>query len=265
MDSMKPFLLGAVQGFLLTVACLAAFYPLVRSLRRGKPALLVSGAILFLGFLALELLIENYISIADAISQLFGMALALWLVSSFFSKKSAWLSKLAISDGLSNNFKLGMQVRLREVLQMGIIMEEKGRQFYKKLASSSRSKKVKKICLDLANKEVEHKSLIEGILDRWLPVPMSRPSLSFFREEMKSRGIFTDPLPSETSEKDLLNYAISQEHRMEKFYQSFEEDFPSAWKRMHLERLVMEERSHASQLEDLLSEVLTAEQKSSST
>ena len=52
----------------------------------------------------------------------------------------------------------------------------------------------------------------------------------------------------EASEEVMAEYAIQQEKKSIDFYLSFERAFPEGWRRMHIQNLVMEEKSHANKL-----------------
>lgn len=65
---------------------------------------------------------------------------------------------------------------------------------------------------------------------------------------MHTRSIFLNPPPVDSKEEDIARYAIDQEKRSVDFYLSFEKTFPEAWKRLHVKRLVMEEKSHLNEL-----------------
>ena len=127
-------------------------------------------------------------------------------------------------------------------------MEEEGKVFYERLAANARNANVKDICLGLARKELEHKQIIESMLHRWLPLPLDTRTAELLKSEIETNGIFMNAPLADAGEKAMVKYAVDQENRMASFYQSFEKAFPGAWKQMHLGELVMEERSHASQL-----------------
>jgi len=86
------------------------------------------------------------------------------------------------------------------------------------------------------------------MLSKWIPIPIDERLLSVFDEDLKLRGIFMNPPPPDSTEEEMVKYSVEQEEKMVQFYLSFERNFVDAWKRMHLERLVMEERAHANQL-----------------
>jgi len=139
-------------------------------------------------------------------------------------------------------------IHLRHLLQIGILMEERGKNFYDKLADRAINPDVKRLCNKLAGDEIRHKQLIEDTLSHWLPFPIYPETLERLERKMNVRGIFLNPPPLDSKEEDMAKYAIEQEKKSADFYLSFEKTFPEIWKRMHVQNLAMEEKSHANDL-----------------
>ena len=152
-------------------------------------------------------------------------------------------------------FKNPKKIHLRQLLQMGILLEERGEAFYHSLSERSLNPDVKDLCEKLAQAEHKHKELIEETLSHWLDLPMSEFSRSQIDSELHKKGLFLNPPSLDATEKILLKYAVEQEYKSVDFYAGFEKEFPEAWKTMHVERLVMEEKDHAARLTDLLSKI----------
>ena len=153
------------------------------------------------------------------------------------------------------NYEIRTKIHMRYLFQIAILIEEQGIEFYTKLAEQSSDVNVKKLCSKLASDEAEHKKLFQDALSRWLPPPADNQSLDSLIQELKNAGLFSDEPPLDTSERDMIEYAIEQEKKTADFYLSFEKAFKHEWKRMRIQQLVMTERAHASDLISLLSEI----------
>jgi len=158
---------------------------------------------------------------------------------------------------LFNKLRFRRPIHLRHLLQFGVGLEERGRDFYETLRRRTENPKVKGLCHKLAEDEVRHKELIEDILHKWDPLdgPMDDEAWNFFEDERRAWGIFLHPPPPTSTEKDMLNYAIDQENRMAEFYLDFEDRFSDSWRRKKVQEMVEEERKHAEQLKDLFEEM----------
>jgi len=144
------------------------------------------------------------------------------------------------------------KLHLRHLIQAGILIEEQGSAFYNSFAGRATDQDVKKLCLWLAQKELEHKKFFEDMVSQWLPLPINNERLAVIERELKIRGIFVKPPSPDLTEKEFIEYAISIENEMINFYLFFEEKFMAVWKQMNVHKIVAEERNHAAQLKALL-------------
>jgi rubrerythrin len=140
------------------------------------------------------------------------------------------------------------KIHLRHILEIGVTIEEKGKLFYEQLAVRVKNDTVKNLCLNIAKDELAHKEFIKGMLDDWLPLDMDSAIFIELNKFIDKFDIYKDPPGENASEQEMARYAISQEYRNAEFYLSFERMFPELWKKMNLERLVIEERVHAESL-----------------
>ncbi len=136
------------------------------------------------------------------------------------------------------------KIHLRQILQMGVMMEKRGQDFYNGLAERAGDTKTKELYRRLADAETRHKELIEKTLAEWKPIALDGESLRVFDQETGFRGIFSSPPSFDSSEEEAAKYAIAQEWKMVDFYRFFENDFPDAWRAMKLQELVEGERRH---------------------
>ncbi|MDD3087305.1 MAG: hypothetical protein PHP89_01930 [Candidatus Omnitrophica bacterium] len=243
-------------------------YPLMRRLKRSWPFLLVAVALLSLSLFILKEVMDQVTPFGDELAAyLLGIFFALAILSALFNFKNKLLYITAavnylfkpVQDTVNVNslksarnedsfVKAPKKIHLRQLLEAGILIEEKGREFYNRLAEKSTDQKVKDLCFSLSREEVEHKIFMEKILYKWLPLPLTAEALRLIEEEMKRWGIYLNPPGIDATEEDMAKYAIDQEVKMANFYLSFEKSFPQAWKRMNIRLLVTAERSHADKL-----------------
>lgn len=144
--------------------------------------------------------------------------------------------------------KFGLNIRLRDLFRLAVLIEEKGKEFYLKLAAKAADPETKKLCEWLAEQEELHRQFAQDHLNKWRVLGTHLTEWPAFLAKVRQEGFFTDPPPDSASEKELAAYAIRQEHKSAEFYQLFEQSFPEAWKRSRLDRLVQEERSHEAKL-----------------
>lgn len=151
-----------------------------------------------------------------------------------------------------NFFKRKQKLHLRDVLQIAILIEQQGVQFYGQLAQMSSDIKVKELCVKLACDEASHKKLFEDMLSRWPSLPVDQQYLNSYIQELKNNGLFSDMPFINTSVENLLKYAIVYEDQTVDFYQSLERKFPELWKQAHIHQIVMVERGHSRSLKSLI-------------
>jgi rubrerythrin len=154
----------------------------------------------------------------------------------------------------SNN-EIRTKIHMRYLFQIAILIEEQGIEFYNKFAEQSSDVNVKKLCSKLASDEAKHKKLFKDALSRWLPPPADNQSMDSLIQELKNAGPYSDEPPLDTSERDMIEYAIEQENKTADFYLSFKKAFKHEWKNMQIYKLAMTERKHASDLMSLLSKI----------
>ncbi|HRY30701.1 MAG TPA: ferritin family protein [Elusimicrobiota bacterium] len=140
------------------------------------------------------------------------------------------------------------RIHLRHVLQGAIRLEEHGKSFYEDLALRLSDPDLRQLCLLLAREEEEHRLHFQKYLTRWLAIPADEQTLAVLMDDLRQAGLFAKIDLPKSSEKDLLDYAVLQEEKTAEFYQSLENLFPEAWKKLHIRQLVATERAHAERL-----------------
>lgn len=144
--------------------------------------------------------------------------------------------------------KYGLNVRLRDLFRLSVMLEEKGRNFYRTMEMKVSGPEARKLCAWLAEEEEKHRQFAQSQLDKWRPLSPHLTEWPAFLEKVRQEGFFADPPGDKASERELAAFAIRQEIKSAEFYALFKEAFPEAWKRSRLEKLVMEERSHEARL-----------------
>jgi rubrerythrin len=144
----------------------------------------------------------------------------------------------------------GKSVHLRQLLRAGVEAEREGVAFYARFGRMSEDPAVKELCVKLARDEAEHRKVLEKALSRWRSIPVDEAAESALKEDMRRRGIFATP-PVDTTEREMLGFAIDLEEKLAEFYASFEGEFPETWKKMRIGRLVADEKAHADALRAL--------------
>ncbi|NQT00022.1 MAG: ferritin family protein [Candidatus Omnitrophica bacterium] len=243
------FLIEVIESFLSTLGYAFVFYFVIRKLQKSWPTLVISVSIFSLVVLAIWWKIFGLASPDDAIGDITGIFLAILTLSILFRSHAQRLA--APPKGVSylrTNAKI-KHIHLRHLLQIGMNTEERGRNFYSQLAKKAVEPKVKKLCQKLAADETKHKKFLQNIFSRWLtPPPMDQETAKFIEQQLVIYEIFLHPPTANATIEEMIKYAIKEEEKMADFYLSFEKAFPVAWKRMYIQLLMMEERSHASLL-----------------
>jgi rubrerythrin len=245
----------AIVAALIPLGWAVILYPLMKKLRKAWTILLVMATLLSFTLFVIKEIMDKVTPVFDEIvAYMLGIFFGGAILSLFFNFKSRWLKALPKKGVIFHNLKVKKNIHLRHLLRVGILLEQRGEDFYDKLTEKATNLNVRSLCRKLAIDEVRHKHFIEKILYRWLPIPIDIHSLALFERELKKKGIFLDSPSPDASVEDLIKYAIEQEKKMADFFLSFENAFPEAWKRMDIEKLVSEERGHINKLMNLSSE-----------
>jgi rubrerythrin len=132
-------------------------------------------------------------------------------------------------------------------------MERQAEAFYRRFAEQVQNSDVRDLCRELADDENRHLRLIENMLSRWEPLPVTRGDLRAMDANGKLRRLFLSPPSSNASKGEIVEYARNEEVKMVAFYAGFEREFTSEWKITKLSRMVTEEQGHVKRLSDILS------------
>ncbi|MDD2804788.1 MAG: ferritin family protein [Elusimicrobiales bacterium] len=167
------------------------------------------------------------------------------LLFSYLRRGNAGAAVPAEGSAIRN---LGVNVRLRDLFRLAVLIEEKGKDFYLKLAARAADPATQKLCAWLAEEEEQHRQFAQDHLNKWRPLGTHLTEWPRLLEKVKKEGFFADPPADGAPEAEMAAFAIKQEIKSAEFYRLFEQAFPEAWKRSRLDRLVQEERAHEARL-----------------
>ncbi len=241
-------LVKGLVAFTIPIGWVIIFYPLIKKSKKPWHLLVITASMLsFLTLVLKEVMDKENPAFDSLVTYALGIFFGIAGISLLFNIKSKWLEALPKSDILPRKHKIRRKIHMRYVFQVAILAEERGKEFYNSLAEKTPNADTKNLCLRLARAEDAHRQLFQNILYQWLPLSADKEVLNALMREFSAMGLFLNP-PPDIEELDMVKYAISQEKTMADLYLSFEKAFPAAWKRMHIQTLVMAERSHASEL-----------------
>lgn len=144
--------------------------------------------------------------------------------------------------------KFGEHIKLRDLFRLAVMMEEEGTAFYLKMAERVQNPGARKLCIQLAEEETEHRRLFQDRLNRWRSLAPNRLTWPAFLEKVRQEGLFNDQPGDGAAEDEMAAFAIAQERKTADFYRLFEAAFPDAWKREKLKSLVEQELDHEAKL-----------------
>jgi len=239
---LSPFLFTTV----ITLGWAVIFYPFMRRAKTRWDILILIATSFSLAILILkEIILEVNSPFSDIFTYGLGILFGVLVLYSFFRLKSSWLEGLPNDDMSFRDHRIEGRVPMRHLFQAAILLEEHGENFYSTLAEKASDEEAKRIWQKLANDETTHKRLFEKTLSRWLPRPADSESLDSLIEELRSRGLFSNPPLPDATEEEVVQYAVHNEEVTADFYLSFEKAFPDAWKKLRIQELVTTERQHA--------------------
>lgn len=240
-------------GMIIPLGWGAIAYPAVRRSGRSSLTLVAIVSTLSLATLVIRELLSRYVPFSEEyIDYILGIFFGVAGISLVFNLKSKKLNKTSITEMTVNNAKLGGRVRMRYIFQAAVLVEEHGKEFYQRLSETTNNPNVKNLCITLAENEDNHRKVFEEYLSRWLPKPTDQETLNKLVDDIRKKGLFMNPPPPGTNEKEMIIYAIEQEKLLVNFYESFEQAFPSEWKKIQINKLVEQEKTHVTELEKIL-------------
>ena len=152
----------------------------------------------------------------------------------------------------------------QEILEMAIIIEERGVEFYSTYAEGAKNEDIKKLFQYLASEEVNHKKTFQEFLDS---LKKEEFTLSYANEEVEryfsaiiDSRVFDDPnfaiqlAKDAENEIDAVNLAIGFEKDSIVFYQGFMDLVKEGTKDI-IQNIIEEEKKHIQNLSKIKSEL----------
>jgi rubrerythrin len=145
---------------------------------------------------------------------------------------------------------------LKNILERAIQSEEHSYKLYSHLATRVEKPETKKLLEGLAEQEVQHKKLLEGIdLEAGYEAEPSKAP------DDKTLSDFLEPSPIDANAtiQDVILFAIKKEQSAYEFYKQMTEYAPNATVKALFEKLTGEESKHKENLEGLYEEMFMRE------
>ena len=146
-----------------------------------------------------------------------------------------------------------------EIVEIGIQIENNGRDFYNMLARRSENEKAKEIFGFLAGEEEKHIKVFEGILEKtqeFAPQGLDADDYLRYMKVLAGEHIFTQKdrgaeiAQNTGSDKEAIDVAIRFEEDSIVFYTGIKRIVPE-YDHKVIEALIMQEENHLKQLLDL--------------
>lgn len=247
---MTVLLMKLLLSFAIPFCWIFLLYPIFRKLNAAWQYLLIATSVFSVLLLIFKEMIDGGDLVNDITIYVSGVFLASAVIAYVFTTKSRWLKVLPKDDSFLNAFSFKRDMPLQDVLQIGILAEEDGKNFYEALSRKSKDPGTKELCARLARSEVEHREKLRRWLSRWLSVPIGSDRLAGLYGDLKERGVFANSPSENATEDEMVKYTLLQEKKMEEFFLSFKGGFPEAWENMQIDSLAIEERKHARVIMD---------------
>ena len=140
-----------------------------------------------------------------------------------------------------------VNLRLRLAYHLGNIIERQAEAFYREFAEHTTDQLIGRLCRKIAAEELAHQTLIEKHLSRFTPFPLIQMELDILDSGKAYRSLFSSPPDPKAGVKEITEYVMDQEKKMEALYTGFISDFAAASGLARLTELPELERRHVKQ------------------
>ena len=146
-----------------------------------------------------------------------------------------------------------------EIVELGINIEENGRDFYNNLAKQSKSKRAKEVFEFLAGEEERHIKVFQGLLAKttaYEPAGLDADEYSAYMSTLAGEYIFTKKdqggkiAKAIKSDGEAIDKGIGFEKDSVVFYQGIKKTVPD-YDRKIIDELIFQEESHLLRLTEL--------------
>ncbi|MBD3270955.1 MAG: hypothetical protein GF384_00270 [Elusimicrobia bacterium] len=243
-------------GFIVFIGAVLVIYPVALHLDQTWPFVLISGFFIGLSILVIRDihsvndggLFMFFLSLGLAIG---GMAIAGVILGYLFHTRNQWLYAQPSDRSKASQVFNHDAIHLRDIFNAGIKIEEKGMRIYELCAQTTNDMNLKRLCRYLAAEEMNHRDAIMKVLRRWLPRKQTNQVDMYVHMATDTFNIFKEPLPESSTDQKIITYALQHENAMADFYRELADLFPDEWKRMNINWIIAEERSHIEKLNEL--------------
>jgi len=145
-------------------------------------------------------------------------------------------------------------MHVHDIIDKAIVMEEDGYDFYKKAEKRTLSKMGKLMFATLAEDEVKHKALLQG-LKKKMPASSQELDVPLPKERLRSvfadaKGNVDEKVSPTADDTDALAFAMTKETESHDLYKQAAADSDDPKVRTVFERMALEENHHYEILEE---------------
>ena len=194
---------------------------------------------------------DKKISVNDIAADVAGLFFGVAFLSAVFTWGGKQISKLAVGV-----FQVKEEVSLWDFLTVIFRMEQRAAAFFEEASKRLSHQRSRELCSELADEERKQADLINAKLSEWTHKAFDESILDTLEEMIVSQGIYTKPILSGASEKDILEYAIEMKSLIQDLYSSFIRSFPFVHVKEQLRKLLEYQRDQKEQLKGMLSTLL---------
>jgi rubrerythrin len=131
-------------------------------------------------------------------------------------------------------------------------MERRAFKFFKYFAKHAEDTEVKKLCVRLADIELQHMDAIEDMLSQWRDIPLTDQDVKTLNAKKTVKSLFV-PIPDKGINKSgLLEFVMAQEDKIVDYYDKFLNKVSSGWKMRQLESIKIKSEQHYLTLNDMM-------------
>lgn len=257
-------------AFFIPFGWAVILYPFYIRNRENWEKLLIAVVVLSFLVMVVKELFDPEISVNDIVADILGLFFGTSIVSSAFhlgsklpSKQNKHLKQKILKE--YNEIKQYVkkmgnvnqrQISLRNVVAIGIKIQEKGVTLYEVITKKTSDPKKRELFSMLAKEKREDAKKLNILLSRWSPKVPDPDFLEWMDKEIDHQEIFISNTLIDSSEQEILEYAIKQEDNISSLFSSFKKNFPKySWKMTQLESLILAVKENRDKLDQRLAQL----------
>ncbi|MBN2224558.1 MAG: response regulator [Deltaproteobacteria bacterium] len=241
-------------------------YPYWRLHRQQWYKTLIFVAVLSFSFMvAKEIYLDKEISsddiAADLLGLFFGTGLASLLLYLEGKIARSWTKRVDHTvtpcerdkdePNRGESFASPREISLRDILGVLARIHERGGALYEHTAKNSPDRDTKELSTQLAGEKRGHARAVACLLTRW---PQKVPDvnvLDWMDKGIGRYGIFASPIPPDTTDRELLDYAVGQERKIHELFSTLHDHFQGySWRTIQYENTILELKAHGKRLQE---------------